>query len=156
MEKIRLKIIPMTLRKANDFVKRFHRHNKNSQGHKFSVGASYNGELVGVAIVGRPVARKLDDGFTTEILRVCVRDSAPKNTCSFLYGRCWRIWQQMGGKRMITYTLQSEPGTSLKAADWKIMGETKPEKNGWHRESRARSWQNVYSEPKYRWEKHEL
>ena len=59
-------------------------------------------ELVGVAIVGRPVARMLDDGLTSEVTRVCVVSHAPKNSCSFLYGRCWRIWQQMGGKRMVT------------------------------------------------------
>ena len=72
---------------------------KKLGGHKYSIGASDGENLVGVAIVGRPVARKLDDGFTAEVLRVCVKDDSPKNTCSFLYGRSWRIWQQMGGKR---------------------------------------------------------
>ena len=154
MQKHRLKIIPITLREANTFVERFHRHNKKTQGHKFSVGAVYGEELVGVAIVGRPVARKLDDGFTTEITRVCVKDEAPKNTCSFLYGRCWRIWQQMGGLRMITYTLQSESGASLRASDWKILGETKNWNPGKGWTTRAdREWQPVHSEKKYRWEK---
>lgn len=154
MQKDRLKIIPTTLREANAFVERFHRHNKKTQGHKFSVGAVAGEDLVGVAIVGRPVARKLDDGFTTEITRVCVKPEAPKNTCSFLYGRCWRIWQQMGGLRMITYTLQSESGSSLRASDWKILGETrnwKPGKGWTTRENRE--WQQIHSEEKYRWEK---
>ena len=94
----------MSIQEANEFVANFHRHSKPTQGGKFAIGASCDG-LFGVAIVGRPIARRLDDGFTAEVLRVCVNPNAPKNTCSFLYGRCWRIWQQMGGMKMITYTL---------------------------------------------------
>ena len=66
-----LKIVPMTLREANEFVDNFHRHNKPTYGGKFSVGAVQGEDLVGVAIVGRPVARMLDDGFTAEVTRVC-------------------------------------------------------------------------------------
>jgi len=83
---------------------------------------------LGVAIVGRPVARALDDIITAEISRVCTAEGGPKNVCSFLYGRCWRSWQQMGGERMITYTLVTEPGSSLKGAGWQIMGETRKKK----------------------------
>ena len=112
----------MSIKDANLFVENFHRHNKPVRGAKFAIGASFNNELVGVAIVGRPVARKLDDGFTAEAVRVCVNDDSPKNSNSFLYGKCWRIWNQMGGKRLITYTLQEESGSSLKAAGYKIVG----------------------------------
>jgi hypothetical protein len=150
----KLKVKPVTLRVANNLVTNFHRHNKKVQGHRFSLAATYENEIVGVAIVGRPIARKLDDELTAEITRVCVLDTAPKNTCSFLYGRCWRVWQQMGGLRMITYTLQSESGSSLKAGDWKIMGETQDWKagKGWTTR-KNREWQQVHSEKKYRWEK---
>tara|TARA_R100001082_G_scaffold90748_1_gene57343 strand:+ start:69 stop:548 length:480 start_codon:yes stop_codon:yes gene_type:complete len=121
----KLKVIPLTLKSANAYVEDFHRHNKPCVGHRFSIGAlDENENIVGVAIIGRPVARMLDDGLTAEVNRLCTNDDSPKNVCSFLYARAWRIWQQMGGERMITYTLQSENGSSLKGAGWKIVGKT--------------------------------
>ena len=149
----KLLLIPISVREANLFVTNFHRHNKSVQGAKYSLGASYNDQLVGVAIIGRPVARKLDDGFTAEVTRVCVLENAPKNTNSFLYGRAWRVWQQMGGKRMVTYTLQEESGSSLKAVGWKILGETGgwEEGKGWQTRP-GREWQPVVGQLKFRWE----
>tara|TARA_R100001440_G_scaffold48152_1_gene68016 strand:- start:1242 stop:1676 length:435 start_codon:yes stop_codon:yes gene_type:complete len=143
----------MSIQEANEFVANFHRHSKPTQGGKFAIGASCDG-LFGVAIVGRPIARRLDDGFTAEVLRVCVNSNAPKNTCSFLYGRCWRIWQQMGGMKMITYTLQSESGSSLRGVGWKIMGETGGwnENKGWTTRPN-RDWLPIYGQLKFRWEK---
>jgi hypothetical protein len=149
-----LTVVPISTAEANEFVANFHRHNKPVLRGKFAIGASDGDRLVGVAIVGRPVARSLDDGFTVEVTRLCVLDDAPKNTCSFLYGRCWRIWQQMGGKRMVTYTLQSESGASLRGAGWKIAGEVKPRKDGWSCPSRPREWQPIYGQLKFRWEAH--
>jgi hypothetical protein len=140
----------MSLREANAFVEQFHRHSRPTVGGKFAIGATDNGRLVGVAIVGRPVARRLQDSFTVEVNRVCVLDDAPKNTCSFLYGRCWRIWQQMGGKRMLTYTLQDESGASLRGVGWKMAGEVKA--GGWDRADRRRDWQPIYGQQKFRWE----
>ena len=151
---MKLQVIPLTIRDANEFVTNFHRHNKAVRGAKYAIGASYNDQLVGVAIVGRPISRRLDDGFTAEVVRACTHDDAPKNTNSFLYGRCWRIWQQMGGRTMITYTLQSESGSSLKAAGFKIIGETKTEKNhkGWTTRP-GREWQPVTGQAKFKWGK---
>jgi hypothetical protein len=146
---LKLSVIPITGHEANDFIKNFHRHNKPVRGQRFSIGASTD-KLVGVAIVGRPIARLLQDGLTAEITRVCVVDTAPKGTCSFLYGRCWRIWQQMGGKRLVTYTLQEESGASLRGAGWKIMGKNKG--GGWDRKERKRDWQPIYGQLKFRWE----
>ena len=142
----------MSIQEANEFVANFHRHSKPTQGGKFAIGASLDG-LFGVAIVGRPVARRLDDGFTAEVLRVCVTPNAPKNTCSFLYGRCWRIWQQMGGDKMITYTLQKESGASLRGVGWKIMGETGgwKENKGWTTRPK-RDWLPIHGQLKFRWE----
>ena len=151
---MKLQVIPITIKDANEFVYNFHRHNKPVRGAKFAIGASYNDELVGVAIVGRPLSRRLDDGFTAEAVRVCTNDSSPKNTNSFLYGRCWRIWQQMGGRSMITYTLQEESGASLKASGYKIIGETNTDKNhkGWTTRP-GREWQPVTGQAKFKWEK---
>ena len=150
-----LTVIPISIRQAQEFVDLYHRHNKRPQGAKFAIGAEDDGRLVGVAICGNPVSATLMDGFTLEVTRVCVLDDAPKNTCSFLYGRCWRIWQQMGGKRMVTYTLQTEPGSSLRGAGWKIVGEVKPH-DRWaekrNRDGIERQSQEIYGQAKFRWE----
>src|SRR5437660_8566841 len=108
-----MEAVPLHLREANVFVAKHHRHNLPTVGGKFAVGASVDGKLVGVAIAGRPVARKLDDGKTLEVLRVCT-DGTP-NANSFLYGRVRRIAALMGYHHVITYTLQDESGASLKA-----------------------------------------
>ena len=116
-----LTIRPITLRAANAFVTQYHRHNQPTNGHKWSV-ACYNGEkLCGVAIAGQPVARRLDDGLTIEIRRVCT--DGTRNACSVLYGACARIAREMGYKRVVTYTLLSELGTSLRASGFKDCGE---------------------------------
>jgi len=86
------------------------------------VGASLNGNVVGVAMVGRPVARNLQDGWTAEVIRLCVLDGV-KNGCSFLYGACWRAARALGYRRLYTYTLPEEGGGSLRAAGWKCLGE---------------------------------
>lgn len=97
-------------------------------------------------IAGRPVARRLDDGGTLEILRVCT-DGTP-NACSFLYARCARIARLMGYARAITYTLASECGASLRAVGARPTGPLAP--GEWGNSSRPRKSQPVYSEPKYR------
>jgi hypothetical protein len=149
-----MEVVPMTLREANDFVEAFHRHNGRTSrdGGKFAIGCSLEGELLGVAIVGRPLARSLNDSFTAEVLRTCVKEGAPKGVNSFLYGRCWRIWQAMGGRRMVTYTLATESGSSLKGAGWKMAGKVPGHKNGWSTASRQRAWQPIYGQLKFRWE----
>jgi hypothetical protein len=128
-------LVPMTLRKSNDFVAAYHRHNGRTSrnGGKWSCGLAFKGELVGVAIVGNPLSATLMDGWTAEVLRVCVRDIAPKGSCSMLYGACWRAWRAMGGRRLMTYTLQTESGASLRGAGWQIVGQTKPVKDGWRK-----------------------
>ena len=92
------------------------------------------GEVRGVAIVGRPVSRHVQDGWTCEVIRVAT-DGA-RNACSMLYGAAWRAARALGWRRMVTYTLESEPGTSLRAAGWRVVGRTAPE--SWHRENRPR------------------
>lgn len=109
-------IIPLSLKESNNFVKEHHRHHKPTVGHKFSIGCMENGKLCGVAICGRPVSRHYDNGFTLEINRVCT--DGTKNACSCLYGACVRIARNMGYKKIITYTLESETGASLKASNF--------------------------------------
>ena len=132
--KNKFKTIPISLKAANEFVTTHHRHNKKTAGHKFSIGAMLDGELIGVAKCGRPVARALDNGTTLEVLRVCIKDPAPRNACSYLYARCQKIWTAMGGEKIITYTLESEPGSSLKAVNWLVAATTKKRaaKNLWN------------------------
>ena len=143
----------LTLADANAFVSLHHRHNKPVQGHKFSIGLKIDSCLFGVAIIGRPVSRKLDDGVTAEVTRLCVIDDAPNGACSFLYRAAWRAWSAMGGQRLITYTLDSESGASLRGAAFKQVAVSpawKPGK-GWTTRSN-RQWQPVHSEGKIRWE----
>jgi hypothetical protein len=149
-----MKIVNLTVANANDFVKEHHRHSKPVQGHKFSIGAvDDNLDLLGVCIVGRPVARKLDDGLTAEITRLCVLEDAPKNVCSFLYRAAWRAWSAMGGERIVTYILQSENGNSLKGAGFKCVAKSPQWKEGKGWTTREnRSWQKVHLEGKTRWE----
>lgn len=118
---MKLEIVPMTLKEANAFVEQNHRHHKPVTGHKFSIGCSDGEKIVGVAIVGRPVSRYLDDGWTLEVNRLCT--DGTRNACSMLYAAAWRAARAMGYKKVITYILKSETGTSLKAAGWKCVGE---------------------------------
>lgn len=113
-------LTPITLREANAFVDRHHRHHKAVTGHKFSIGCSQDGQLVGVAIMGRPVSRYLDDGLTLEVNRLCT--TGEKNACSMLYAAAARAAKAMGYHKIITYTLDTEPGTSLRAAGWMCAG----------------------------------
>lgn len=110
-------IVPISLRESNRFIETHHRHSGRAQGCKFCVALSDElGVLHGVAVVGRPVARRLDDGRTAEVTRLCT-DGIP-NGCSFLYARCARIAKLMGYQKIITYTLAEENGASLRASGW--------------------------------------
>lgn len=142
---------PIHLKVANQFVGQFHRHNKQVLNHKFSIGVFEGSELMGVAIVGRPIARRLDDGMTLEVLRTCTKPGAPKGTNSKLYGHCKKIVQVMGYKRLITYTLKSESGMSLKAVGAIPGAELKGSK-GWSNNVRKRDFQEIYGKDKVRWE----
>jgi len=116
-----LEIVPMTLREANAYVEQHHRHHGPVPGQKYSIGLSDGEKIVGVAIVGRPVSRHLDDGWTLEVNRLCT--DGTKNACSMLYAAAWRAARAMGYKRLVTYILESENGASLRAAGWKCVGQ---------------------------------
>lgn len=115
-----LKLVPIDIKDANVFIEQHHRHHKPVQGAKLALAAAIGAEIVGVCTVGRPVARHLDDGWTLEVTRLC--SIGARNVCSFLYAAAWRVAQALGYHRLITYILDSEPGTSLKAAGWVNVG----------------------------------
>ncbi len=144
--------VPIDLREANEFVASYHRHNKTVTAHRFSIGASDRDRLIGVVIVNNPVSRHLHDGYTAEVLRCCVLPDSPKGACSFLYSRAWKAWSAMGGLKMITYTLDSEPGSSLKGAGWRVVNQAPPVKGkGWTNRP-GREWQSVHGQGRFRWE----
>lgn len=115
-EPFEMEIRPITFRAAKEFNALHHRHNPDIQGCRFCLSCWKDNQLVGVAICGRPVGRYLDDGMTCEINRCCT--DGTYNACSMLYGACCRVAKAMGYRRVITYTLQSEPGTSLRASNF--------------------------------------
>jgi hypothetical protein len=122
-------ISPISLRAAQDFIAKHHRHNKPPRGHKFSVGLKNSaGELIGVATAGRPIARHFDDGLTLEINRTCT--TGERNANSALYGAVWRAARAMGYQRCITYTQADESGASLRAAGFVRVCELPP-RPGW-------------------------
>lgn len=116
-----LKLAPVTLKEANAYVARLHRHHRPTVGHKFSIGCKRpDGTLAGVAIVGRPVSRYLDDGLTLEVNRLCT--DGEKNACSMLYAAAARAARAMGYEKIITYILDTEDGASVRAAGWTCAG----------------------------------
>lgn len=131
---VRLTLVPLTLAEANAFVAQNHRHNRPVRGAKFCVGAADGLRVCGVAIVGRPIARLLDDGWTLEINRTCT--DGTRNVNSFLYGACRRAAWALGFKRLVTYTLKTEGGASLRGAGFRNVGEAGG--GPWNRESRPR------------------
>lgn len=148
--RVRLAIAPVTLQTAKAFVAWTHRHLGPPVGAKFAIGVqTTDGTLVGVAILGRPVARALDDGHTAEITRLCT--DGTHNACSALLGAAWRAVRAMGYRRVITYTRADEPGTSLRAAGYRQVAELPP-RSGWNTPSRPRTSKTTDNVARIRWE----
>lgn len=126
-----MEIKDITLREANAFVSKMHRHHGPVIGHKWSLAAYKGGRLCGVAIVGRPTGRRLDNGSTLEVTRLCT--DGTRNACSCLYAAAARKAKREGYEKIITFILQSEPGTSLKAAGW-IQEAAKAGKPRWNKQ----------------------
>jgi hypothetical protein len=132
---VSLQLVPVTFADAAGFVAMWHRHNVPPVGHKFSIGIADDEKLVGVAIVGRPVARHYDDGRTLEVNRTCT--DGTRNANSMLYGAAQRAVFALGYRRLITYTQADESGSSLRAAGWKVIA-SRPPRRGWSAPSRPR------------------
>jgi hypothetical protein len=145
---------PCTLKQANKLVDEIHRHHKPVRGHRFSIGLLDGADkgvarLVGVAIVGRPVARAVDQYMVAEVTRLATDGTG--NACSMLYSRCAQAARAMGFRSIQTYTLESEPGTSLVAAGWINEGVVRKDGKGWNNRGGRRADQPV--SPKVRWRK---
>lgn len=130
----RLRVVPITFAEARVYVRSHHRHHLPPLSHLFSIAAAIDDQIVGVAIIGRPVARMAQDGTTCEVTRLAT-DGTP-NACSFLYRAAWRAARSLGYRRLLTYTLSTEPGTSLRAARMTLIGEAGG--GSWSRKSRPR------------------
>jgi len=129
-----LELQPITLKEACEFIDKFHSHHLPPQGWKFGVAVNNGTDVVGVITIGRPVSRHRDDGWTLEVTRCCT--DGTRNVASMLYGAARRAAWALGYKRLITYTLEYESGTSLVAAGWKEIGKTSG--GSWSRQSRPR------------------
>lgn len=144
---MKLTIVPLDLDEANALVEQWHRHHKPIKFHAYSIGVAQGDRVCGAAIVNRPVARMLCDGWTLEVAR-CVTDGTP-NACSALYAACWRVARAMGYRKLITYILASESGVSVSAAGWKNVGQVSG--RSWDTPSRPRVDKHP-TVPKFRFE----
>ena len=142
-----IELCPVSFKDACEFIRQYHRHHKPPCRWKFGVGAQLDNKLVGVVMIGRPVARHLDDGWTLEVTRLCT-DGTP-HVASKLYSAAWRAARAIGYRRIITYTLENEAGTSLIAAGWKELYKTKG--GTWNTPARPRE-QKSPTCPKTLWE----
>jgi hypothetical protein len=143
--------VPVRWKDAREFCEGWHRHQpKPPPGHKFCIGvADGTDTLVGIAIIGRPVASAFDDGLTLEVNR-SVTDGTP-NVNSMLYGAAWRAAKALGYRRIVTYTQADESGSSLRAAGWRIVAERAP-RPGWDTPSRPRDNGSYLSTTRTLWE----
>jgi hypothetical protein len=145
----RLCVVPTTLRAANGFIAEHHRHHRPARGCISVLAVAEGGRRCGVAVVGRPLARMLQDGFTAEVTRCCTDGTS--NACSMLYRAAWRSVKALGYRRLVTYTLPEEGGASLRAAGFTMVGEAGGGR--WHRPRSGRVRADEHpTERKLRWE----
>jgi len=143
----RLTVVPCTLRQASGYIMKHHRHHKPTRGCLFCLAVVDEARSVrGVAVIARPVARMLQDGFTAEVARVAT-DGCP-NACSALLGAARRAAFAMGYRRIITYTLPDEGGASLRGAGWRFDGDAGG--GEWSRATRERDDDHP-TQGKHRW-----
>lgn len=145
----RLDLVPVSFAQACEFIAAWHRHHQPPTGHKFSVGVARDQALIGVAVVGRPVARSYDDGRTLEVTR-CATDGTP-HAASMLYAATWRASKALGYRRLVTYTQHGETGASLRAAGWTVLAE-RPARPGWNVPSRPRQLRGTEGVQRFLWE----
>ena len=144
-----IRLVPITISEAKAFVNDHHRTHPPPLSALFAAAAARDGKIIGVATVGRPIAKHRDGGYTAEVTRMCVLENNP-NACSMLYGACWRAAQALGYTRIITYTAEEQHGASLKASGWAIIGATR-DHNTWNTPARPRN--NTVSNSKKVWAK---
>lgn len=143
-------IAPCSLAAASAFVAQYHRHHRPARGHKMSLALHEgDGWLHGVAVLGRPLSYRLDNGQTWEVTRLCT--DGTRNACSALYAAAARAARAAGMTRLVTYTFEEEGGASLRAAGWVITNRRAPRK-GWDCPSRRRRDHGVDGVARLRWE----
>lgn len=142
-----LSLVPTTLKEAARYVAEHHRHHGPPRGGLFALACSDGEKVCGVAIVGRPVARMLQDDFAAEVTRLCT--DGTRNACSILYAAAWRAARALGYRRLVTYTLPEEGGASLRAAGWRLVGQAGG--GSWSRRDRPRVDTHP-TQTKLRWE----
>ena len=138
-----LSVAPCSIQSAKELVGKWHRHNRPPVSGLFAVAARDSGKIVAVAIVGRPVARRLDDGETCEIIRLA--SDGTRNACSILYGACRAAAKALGYRRLYTYTLAEESGASLRAVGFIRDAELEPRET-WSVPSRPRVQSNLFGD----------
>jgi hypothetical protein len=144
-----LALVPVTFEQACQFVAEYHRHHRPPVGHKFSIGVGDGHLLVGVVMVGRPVARMFNDGMTLEVTRSCT-DGTP-HVNSMLYAAAWRAAKALGYRRLITYTQAGESGASLRGAGFRVVAERRA-RPGWNVPSRPRQATGTENVQRFLWE----
>lgn len=148
---VTLHVVPIRFRDACRFVEGWHRtHPTPPPGMVYAIGAATDdGVLVGVAIIGRPVARRLQDGRTLEVVRTAT--DGTRNANSLLYGAAWRAAKALGYTRLVTFTEAGETGASLRAAGFKVIAERAP-RPGWDTPSRPRDNGSYLATERTLWE----
>lgn len=144
-----LRVVPVSFVEARTFVRLVHRHHAPPRGMKFCLGVAEGDQLVGVAMCGRPVARRLDDGLTIEVNRTAT--DGTRNANSMLYGAAWRAAKALGYRRIITYTQAGESGSSLRAAGWTVLAQ-RAARPGWDTPARRRLPSGVDEVQRTLWE----
>lgn len=144
-----LQLVPVKWADVKGFVADWHRHHKPPIGYLWAHGVAADEVLVGVAIVGRPVARHFDDGRTVEVTRTAT--DGYKNANSMLYGAAARAAFAKGYRRVITYNQKGESGSSLRAAGYRVVAEL-PARKGWDTPSRPRDDKGVDGIARTLWE----
>lgn len=141
-------MFPLTLKDAKRYIAKHHRHHGAPQGGLFAIGCAEDGRACGCIVVGRPIPCSYQDGWTAEVTRCCT--DGTKNAPSCLYAASWRACRALGYRRLITYIRKDEPGTSLEAAGWTLVGERKA--RSWEKESGRPRLDKTESYPRLLWE----
>ena len=145
---------PISFPVARSFVRRHHAHCNPPVTWRFGQSVFNGHTMLGVIMVGNPVAAALNGRGMLEVNRLCIRRDLPRalawNAASMLYGWGAREAERRGWMHIVTYTRADEDGTSLRAAGW--VEESRVRGRGWHSSRRRRSNTNGWID-KTRWGK---
>ena len=130
-------------RRICSWIKEHHRHHAPPQGWRYGFVASRGGAVVGVAVIGRPVARALSGA---EVTRLCTWGSSRAR-----YGAASALLRAAADAEpeIVTYTLAIEGGASLRAAGWVEEARLRPRR--WSCPSRPRAPAKHETYAKVRW-----